>query len=253
MKSKTMRVTTYFFKHMLRQIFYGVGVIVAIILFSWLMSGHDTGFFADFQLQIGVFIGFFATIVALTPYADFKLLIQNGVSRRTFWISRTITLVVINLFGQVLGMIFNFFKIGTPATDSVTWDFYGHFFHSASLNWVVWVVLVFLGSTMMILLASVVGSCFSLLTKRVRRYVFLALAAAFFLSIRVIAMVATGDGIVHFAIWFRNFIYFLLGGTPNTIGGHFNPTVPFISMLLVSLAALVAGYYVTQQFKIKNE
>lgn len=254
MKSKTMRVTTYFFKRMLRQILYGLGVVLAIILFSWLLSNRDTEFFANFKIQFGALIGFFAMFVALTPYADFKLLIQNGVSRRTFWLGRTIALVVINLLGQVLDMILGFFKIGTPvAENSAAWQLYGRFFQSASLNWLIWAVLVLVGSTVTVLLASVVGSCFSLLTKRVRRYVFLALAAAFFLGIRLIAMVMTGDAVVHFAIWLRNIIYFLIGGTPNVGAGHFNPTVPFISLLVLCSAALVASYYVTQQFKIKNE
>ncbi|KRM89991.1 hypothetical protein [Liquorilactobacillus cacaonum] len=261
MTTKEVSVTTYIFKHILKQL----GVVIfwmafSFIFFPWMFNGFDISKFSlksSFKdIYVGSILAFIIPCLALFPYNDFKLLIQNGISRRTYWKARLFSFLGLSLLGQLLGIIISLLN---PYTNH-TWEngsmymlLYGKYFTSSTTNSFLGLCFVLISTSVVTIIATFVGSFFSLFSKKTKVYTFIGFFVVGIVFINWIA-IATQNQSAH--VIMKNMgqmMTFIFGITPGNADGKWNPTMPFVTAIITGIIATFGSYKVTQKFKIKNE
>lgn len=266
MSTKRWAVTRYLFMEQLQLLwrtyaFILVAFVVLPLLFAILTGNLSHYSFGSTltDLGIGAVFGFFILVTMSLTYDNFKLFIQNGISRKTYWQAKVINLIGLSFGMEIISALYNFLVTaparghsGQAFLDSTAYSLYDHFLGS---NLVVnilgymafnWLFFIGLGLTGM-----AIGSIFALLTKFVRNIAIIAIPVLGFFLLVFLSNTSTSpsnynlDGLV-------NFLKFLMGYHANAQPGYFNPTVPMLTMIIGCVIMGGIAYYFNQKLKLKK-
>ncbi|AVK63599.1 ABC transporter permease [Lactobacillus sp. CBA3606] len=266
MSTKTRAVTRHLLKEYTQTLGWSYAIVLIVlvvlpVLFSLLtgeISKYD--FASNFaNLNVGMIFGFVVFILYALTYDNFKLLIQNGISRKTYWQARLSSLTIFSLFGTLIAFIYNY-GIAAPLLNttlqsklnSTYYQPYSHFF-GTQLLWnllgntlFTWIFFIALGTFGM-----AIGSIFALLTKFVRRLCFVVIPILGVFLLGFISSVTVTHLNDRYAFdGFANFVKFLVGY--HAKNGYFNPWMPMATMIIGSVITAAIAYCFNQQLKIKN-
>jgi len=268
MSAKLKVATRYLFREQLKYLglvyFYVIASLAVIPFLFALFTGtlNHLSFGHLFVFNFSFIFGLFAFIWMTFSYDNFKLFIQNGISRKTFWLARLLSLLMVSLIGELLATIY-YFAVSNPIQH---WHFaqgfnhqfyaqlYGTHFGSGTMPNLIagfiltWLLFVALGLSGMAL-----GSIFSLLTKTVRRVVLIAIPilGGFFL---VLLMNVSSPGSAtdaHTKAIFE-FLYWLMGGSNHDSAGSLNPIMPALTLIVIGILMAAIAYYFNRKLKLKN-
>lgn len=268
MSAKLKTTTRYLLLEQLRYLgFIGIFFLVSTLgsqLISAIVAGKFSWqtFLSSFTVNIGFLFGLFILVFMMLTYDNFKLLIQNGISRKTYWRARVLSIISLSLIGDLIAAAY-YYLVTTPIEHrSLTTGFshqayaqlYGSFFgnHNLAGNLIgnlffMWAVFIMLGLSGM-----AIGSIFSLFTKTVRRLVLITIPilGGFFLVflINVFTRFPININLEGFA----KFLGFLAGYTNQSKAGALNPITPMLTMLVLALLMAAIAYYFNRKLKIKN-
>ncbi|KRL00472.1 hypothetical protein [Liquorilactobacillus capillatus] len=257
--AKEKSVVFYLFKRVFRQLLFVfmwflIGGVIFPMTLSLITGSNYNLLQAIRSLELGPTFYLVIGCLALLSYDDFKLLIQNGVSRYTYWKAKVITFIGISVLSQTIAIIYFFLMRlilnGNRWEDySLFMQVYGGFFKNTTIAYLVSFIFAILSAGVFSLSCILVGSIFSLFTKRQRRLIILALITLFIVGIATIS-----NTYQHIAFnaepWFVNTLNFLVGYDK---GGTLNPTMPFIDMVLLGIIVCFGSLQVIKRFKIRNE
>ncbi|MFC6182334.1 ABC transporter permease [Lactiplantibacillus daowaiensis] len=266
MSTKLRAVTRYLIKEQFQLLGWTyLCLFAAFVILPFLMAlftGNLKGFSfisTVSDLGLGVVFGFFIFMTMSLTYEHFKLLIQNGISRKTFWQARILTLLVMSVAGEFIAALYNY-GVTAPVhhhsasqfLDASTYSLYAHYFGSnLAINLgasFIFSCLFFigLGTTGMAL-----GSIFSLLTKFVRRIVIITIPILGFFFLVFVTSTAAGNSHYNFE-GLANFVKFLLGYQANGAAGNFNPWPPMLTMVIGSIIMAGIAYAFNRKLRIKQ-
>lgn len=262
MTAKEVSVTNYFFKNTLKKLGYIlIWIIFSSLFFPWVFSGFN---FSSISLRsiltdttLGPVLSILISGIALFPYNDFKLLIQSGISRKTFWKARILSFLAVSILGQLIGIVVGLLNPYTNHSwygSSLYMQVYGKYFGSTAMNSFMGLCFILLSTSVVTVGAIMVGSIFSLFTKKARVYIFIGLFVMAVVFINWISAAVQNDYMLNIIKHTDSFLHFIVGysGT-NARVGAWNPTMPFIVAVLTGVVCLFGSYKIMELFKIKNE
>ncbi|MFT9004311.1 MAG: ABC transporter permease [Liquorilactobacillus hordei] len=262
MTKKEISVTNYFFKNTVKKLGYIlIWIVFASLFFPWLFSGFN---FSSLSVKnvltdtnLGPTLSILISGIALFPYNDFKLLIQNGISRKTFWKARVLSFLAVSILGQLIGIIFallNPYMQHSWQESSMYMQVYGKYFGSTAMNSFMGLCFILLSTSVVTIGAIMVGSIFSLFTKKAKVYIFIGLCAMIVVLINWVSAAVQNDYMLHVIQGTNSFIHFIIGYSgASSHAGAWNPTMPFIVSILTGVICLIGSYAIMKLFKIKNE
>jgi len=265
MSIKQRSVTRYLFREQLQLLLQTFGFLLASFIVLPLLFAILTGNLSNFSLHdsvtelgLGVAFGFFIFITMTLTYDNFKLFIQNGISRKTYWQAKIVSMMILSFFMEIVSTLYNFLVTapargisGARFLDSMPYSLYSHFFGAQLFVNVLgsmfftWIFFIMLGLTGM-----AVGSIFGLLTKAIRNIVIVAIPVLGFFGIVFISNSAAGKTTYNFDGLF-NFIKFLAGDNGRHTG-YFNPAMPILTMLIFAIIMGAIAYFFNQKLKLKK-
>lgn len=183
-------------------------------------------------------------------YERFSFLIQNGISRRTGWAAKVVSLSIISLIATVYDFIISMFSLlDGDGYDAIPYlSLYGHFFRSQIPNMVMMVIVTFIFMLTVAIIGMVVGSFFSLLTRRHQKGALITAPIIVILLFTVLSRAIRSKLISFTAI--ENFLKFLIGYSKTM--GNFNPFVPSMIMVVLIIISLIISRGLNTKLKIKR-
>ncbi|MFT8389510.1 MAG: ABC transporter permease, partial [Lentilactobacillus hilgardii] len=123
---KTSQITKYLFKRQIvilgEMYLVTFAAIYILPLLLSLITGtlHDYSFVRILKTSpITGFFSFFMFVIATLSYENFKFLIQNGISRKTFFEAQITVYGLFILIGNTVNLVYNYL-IYTPMTNRDT-------------------------------------------------------------------------------------------------------------------------------------
>lgn len=262
MTVKEKNVVFFLFKRVFRQLLYVLmwlllGGIVFPMVLSFITGTNYNLVEAIRNITLGPMLYIIIGCLALLSYSDFKILIQNGISRRTYWKAKVIAFLGISGLSQVIGILYVFLIRQTLSGTgwekySLFMQIYGGFFKNTTVAYLMSFLFAILSSFVFSLFCILIGSIFSLFTKKQRRLIFLALITLF-----VVGIMTTADGYNRYGFTVSskviNVLNFLAGYDKSTAGKGLNPTMPFIDLIIFGIFSGICSLKVMKHFKIRNE
>ncbi|MGF7436696.1 hypothetical protein [Lentilactobacillus senioris] len=189
---------------------YALIILVVMPIFFAIISG-TFGTFSISNTIENSNVGFITTLIlggmALLSYEDYKFLIQNGISRNTYFKNQISSYGAIILIGAVIDELYylamHFFLNGTNFYQGCYSDFISNEF----LNEIVGFCYHLLWLVAVVTSALAVGSFLSLFSKRVQR---LIIICGFVAMIVLMGIVSSSISTIA-VTWIDDFIKFILG------------------------------------------
>ncbi|WP_283680194.1 ABC transporter permease [Lentilactobacillus sp. Marseille-Q4993] len=230
---------------------WAIGILIILPFVLSLLTGTLNNFNWRGNLQadgvVAIFSFFIFAISALT-YENFKLLIQNGISRRTFFISQLYVLIAIAAIGAVANVLYGYLTM--PLTGVEKFDTYlnayGGFFTNDIVSFIANLIFTWLTTSAIAMTGMAVGSFLSLFSKRLQRLILIAGPIVAFVTLMFVAR-----SIASYSLsvsWVADFVKFIIGYAKT---GPFNP-FPFMGANLiwaVAMASLSKYFFSKKQLK----
>jgi hypothetical protein len=219
----------------------GTGMTVASVFYGML----------TFTARIGI-----ATNVALlfyfgfATYERFAFLIQNGISRRTGWLSKIFSLVIISVVASCYNLIFSVItvqKYGELATPYMA--VYGKFFQVDALNYVGMALIIFLLMWAVAMFGMVVGAFFALFSKQNQRRLLIGIPVLGTIVLAALIRAVEDDYIPSELI--SAALKFVMGITRDAPYVS-NPIIPGVFMIVLITIALVVSRWLNSKLRIKR-
>ncbi|MEE6725863.1 ABC transporter [Pediococcus acidilactici] len=259
--NKIAAVVKYDLSNYLRLILIAYAWIIGLILgVPALINLIGKGFSGtlnviEAQLNTISFGAIFVNVVLIfycgfLTYERFAFLIQNGVSRRTGWIAKLISLLALTVVAIIYGLIVNALSLmgDQNKNTSLYWAFYGHFYKNGVLN----VLSMILTNLVFLLLVAaggmMLGALFALLKRRQQRVIVVGIPLALILIFTIIGRMISEKVFT----WERidDLIRFILGDTGTM--GHLNPIIPTVIMLILLVACLAISRWLNVRLRLKR-
>ena len=214
------------------------------------------------DLSLGALFFLLIFIVGALTYDNFKLFIQNGISRPTFFQARVLTLIIFSGGCVIVNAIYYYgvhapyLHLSTQAALMKTgYTLYGYALGgNVWLNLLVslvfnWIFFVGVGLTGM-----ACGTLLALFGKWAKTFLIIATPIIGVLIIWMIALIMMRNQSNYNYTGLENFLKFIIGypshGEAKT--GYFNPTMPLITMLLGCGIMGSLAYLFNSKLKIRN-
>jgi len=237
---KVKQVSKYLFEHQISLVgqMYLWTIVVMLILPALLAL--ITGTIQDFSFTdqlagtpIGFLVTSFVFVISSLTYTNFKLLIQNGISRITFFRGEVISLMLVTLITNIINLLFGVLTL--PFSDSKSFNVFTSMYQSEFSNHFLAGATNFVFSWLWILAFALtglaIGSLMSLFSKRIQRVIFIAVPVFLFvILVFAVNMFKVSD---QTATWVANFMKYILGYTDSQ-GTHLVPWRMMVAMVLWS-------------------
>lgn len=255
---KTNKITKYLFKRQI--VILGEMYLVtflAIYILPLLLS-IITGSLRSYSFgnilknsPITGFFTFFMFIIATLSYENFKFLIQNGISRKTFFEAQITVYGLFILIGNTINLLYNYL-IYTPMAHRSDFDLfmavYAKFFNHGLTSVGAHFIFSALILVTMTLIGMTIGSFLSLFSRTWQRIILVATPIIggvtliyIFSALRTSSFKMT---------WVETFAEFIFGYHRS---GIFNPFPMMGFMLIVNIALLVIIRYLFSKKQLKRE
>lgn len=215
---KTRQVNKFLFDHQISAVGWLYAWAILITLVLPVVLAFVTGTIGEFSFAqqvsdtpLGSLFGVFIFVISMLTYSNFKVLIQNGISRMTFFKSQVIVLLVLTLIGNVINLAYGY--LISPLTGDKHFNTflsaYNAYFNNPIAAGIVnfvfsWLLLIALSMT-----GLAIGSFLSLFSKRNQRIILIAAPIA--LIVVLVFMVQTLSPNSRTVSWVENFAKFTVG------------------------------------------
>lgn len=260
MSERQKGVTTYLFRNTLRQMGYVFawtlfGMLLIPLMIEILTTNQSIDFAGELRnFSLGPVLLIILAIVSMRNYDNFQFMIQNGVSRKMFWQSKMIVLVIAALTTQLLGYLYrclisNFLGADDWQKASLYMMSYGKFAGAAIINQILAIIFSLLFAIALVLGADLIGSIFSLFPKKQKYLIGVAL-----LTLGVVGLTALSN-------WSAQHqqqalaVFGLLSGYSRQRAVHasLNPTMPFMELIGMIVISLLGTCLTFKHFQIRND
>ncbi len=201
------------------------------------------------NMPFGTVFSIYLIVISSISYESFKMFIQNGISRRTFFIGKLSTLMILILIGDFINLLFGYL-IQIPLVGYERFNLfmgsYAGFFHNVFAS----VLFNYLMSGLLLIclvtFVMAFGSAMSLLSKRLQRLMVIGIPIIGIILI----FIATSlwHSMAYKGTWMLNLFKLVVG---FNAGNQLNP-FPLISFLLVFsivFAAIARFFFSKKQLK----
>ncbi|MDV0431831.1 ABC transporter permease [Lactiplantibacillus sp. DA1] len=216
--------------------------------------------FAD--LSLGALFFMFIFIVGALTYDNFKLFIQNGLSRQTYFQARVLALLTLSGLFVIINAIY-YYGVHAPYLQWSTntalmksgYALYAYALGSqvwlnilASLlfNWIFYIGVGLTGMAC--------GTLLALFGKWAKTILIISIPIIGMLIIWIMALIMARNQSTYNYTGLENFLKFIIGypGHEEAKTGYFNPTMPFITMLVG--CGIIGGlaYLFNRKLRIRN-
>ena len=120
MSTKLRATTRYLLIDQLKLLGQSLLAVIAIFIVMPFFFALVTGGLQSYSLlntlgnmNIGFLLMIFLFIANSLTYENFKLLIQNGISRKTYWAARVWTIIIIGFGGELISSIY-YYGVAAP-------------------------------------------------------------------------------------------------------------------------------------------
>lgn len=230
-------------------------LVVVPLLLSVLLGQFD-----DYSLStyvpgslIALVLIVFLFVYGGITYDGFKLFIQNGIGRKTFFWSKTYALATITVIMEVINLAYAYMyhRFVTHKSDSIfaMSGLYGHYFKSALANHVALLLVTLLFFVCVTVTGMVLGSLLGLYSRRVQVFMIVGIPIGFIILIIVLVMLNSQSSLK--LTWLFNFLVYLIGYSgKTTTEGHFNVFAPLISGSVYTCMMLLISFRLTLKLKV---
>ncbi|MCY9807282.1 hypothetical protein OXT66_07015 [Lentilactobacillus senioris] len=213
---KNRVVSQYLFQRHIKSLILAYIYAIVILIVMPLMFAIISGSFGTFSIGNtfkGIDTGLITTFIlggmALLSYEDYKFLIQNSISRNTFFKNQVSSFGFIILIGamfdELYSLITRFFLGGTTLYQS----WYGNFITNATLSELMGFLYHILWLLAVVATGLAVGSFLSLFSKKVQRLIIIGSFVAFVVLLGIIFSASNRNTIA--VTWIADFAKFILG------------------------------------------
>ncbi|MCI1922697.1 MAG: ABC transporter permease [Lentilactobacillus buchneri] len=255
---KTSQITKYLFKRQIvilgEMYLVTFAAIYILPLLLSLITGtlHDYSFVRILKTSpITGFFSFFMFVIATLSYENFKFLIQNGISRKTFFEAQITVYGLFILIGNTVNLVYNYL-IYTPMTNRDTFNIFMTAYAKFFSNGIITVIFNFIFSALtlviMTLIGMTIGSFLSLFSKTWQRI--LLVATPIIGGVTMIYIINALETSSLKMTWVEHFAEFILGYHRS---GIYNPFPMMAFMLLISVIMLAIVRYLFSKKQLKRE
>ncbi|WP_251898416.1 ABC transporter permease [Lactiplantibacillus paraplantarum] len=269
MSIKVRNTTRYLLTEQLKMTGWAVLTMIAVLgifpLFFALVTGNISHYsplsnFADLNFSVLFFMLIF--IIESLTYDNFKLFIQNGISRLTYFQARVLVLFTLSSLFVIINAIY-YYGIHAPylhwSTNTALmksgYMLYGHalgnqvwlnILASLFFNWIFYIGVGLTGMAC--------GTLLALFGKWAKTILIIGIPVLGMLIIWVIIVIMTRNQSNYNYTGLENFFKFIVGYPSHgeAKAGYFNPTMPFITMLIGCGIIGSLAYLFNRKLRIKN-
>lgn len=265
MQTKTKVVTTYLLIDWLKFVLPIFLAMLVLSFFNALLQMENWQMLVQktFDFPSSVFILMGVIFLGLGNYQKFEYLIQNGISRQTFFKAKMLAASIIVVGLTLIDYVNTYLiqkNVGVVVTDFYT-EFYGHFFATNWLNYGAKFIFDLLSLFILLSFLMLISLGLSLCKKTIRIIIivafitgpFLFLGLGINLLVRFIDQRTLASTANDFQIFFKKAFMFVTGYSRNIPTGHYNPTIYFIILILLSIIGVGLSYLVMQHLKLRSE
>lgn len=249
---KVIPTSKYLFKRQLNILgivfLYVIGFLVVLPFVFSLLTGN----IGDFSLKdiltgspVGTVLNFYIIAIAALSYENYKFLIQNGISRSTFYKSQLQVLLLLSLICTLISQAYTYIVYGflnaKSAELSVMQDTYGHTISNPFVKYVIFFVFSYLIIVSFAMSSMAVGGFLSLFSRRIQVILIIGLPiAGIVLLISLVNFInqyGFTNSIGKFIVWIFGFDY-------NEMRNEGVPTKgsPYRLMIAMAIWDIVMAY-----------
>ncbi|WP_232625365.1 ABC transporter permease [Pediococcus pentosaceus] len=240
---------SYFVRLILIVYLWLIGLLVGIpVLLHLVASGtegmviailNDLSLLTTAALFVNVALLFY---FGFLTYERFSFLIQNGISRRTGWYAKVISILIVALIGNIYSFITGLFALnGGSGYKSVPYlELYGHFFKSLPLD----LVSMFIVNYIMLVMLAV----FALLTRKNQKIVAISIPILGILLLAILERIVIRQS--HILDPLVAFLKFAMGYSKTL--GYFNPIIPATGMVILIVLSLIISRWLNTLLRTRR-
>ncbi|KRK99431.1 hypothetical protein FD04_GL002248 [Secundilactobacillus odoratitofui DSM 19909 = JCM 15043] len=232
-----------------------VGIVVLPFIFSLILGQAD-----DYSLSSYIPNGLTAIVLTIfvfvtggMTYDGFKLFIQNGIGRKTYFRSKVYALALIIVLGEAINLVYGALYqrlIGKSGTRLFGLSvLYGDYFKNSAANLLAVLLITLLFIACVAVTGMVIGTILGLFSRRVQ--VLLIVGIPILMFILLIVLVVLNDQSSLKLTWLWQFLVFIIGVVNDNIhSGHLVVYAPMISGSVYIAVMLSIAYYLTLKLRV---
>ncbi|MTV83022.1 hypothetical protein [Secundilactobacillus folii] len=257
---KTKAAFSYQFKNYLRLFgwtyLWAIVLVVFLPLLIALILGQIHGFsVADYLPRVlpAIVVGSFVFAFGGITYDGFKLFIQNGIGRKTYFYSKLLALSSILLIGELInvvyGVLYTHFISNRRAAIFAFSSLYGKYFNSKVENTISVIVITLLFIVCIMVTGMLLGTILGLFSRRAQMMLIVGAPILLIILLAVLMSVNTQNRLI--STWLPQFLLYIIGMSDmSTPQGHFIAFAPMISGSVYIIIVLVTTYYLTLRLRV---
>lgn len=256
---KTNKVTKFLFRKQIiglaeMYVFLFAAFLVLPFIFS-LISGSLSDYSLAEQMRgtwVTAAFGVYMFAISTLSYENFKFLIQNGISRQTFFNSQIVVNGLLILIGNTFNLAYQYLVLMPlvhARNTNIFMSSYAGYFHNSIVaflfNFIFSGLLLVVGA----LAGMVIGNFLTLFSKFIQRIILIVTPIVGYITL----MYAASRVILHHDFemtWVANFAKFVLGYRST---GSYDPFPMIVAMVVVSAIMLLIVRYLFSKKQLKRE
>lgn len=256
---KTNKVTKFLFR---KQII-GLGEMYVLLFAAFLVLPFIfsliSGSLSDYSLAdqmrgtwVTAAFGIYMFAISTVSYENFKFLIQNGVSRPTFFNSQIIVNGLLILIGNTFNLAYQYLVLMPlvhAKNTNIFMSSYVGYFHNPFVGFIF--NYLFSGLLMMVgaLSGMVIGNFLTLFSKFIQRIILIVTPIVGYITVAYTASRVILDDRFQMT-WVANFAKFILGYRST---GAYDPFPMIVTMVIMSVVMLLIVRYLFSKKQLKRE
>ncbi|WP_282801894.1 hypothetical protein [Secundilactobacillus kimchicus] len=232
---------------------WGIAGIVVIPLLMWLLFDRSSAYNLNATLPnalTAIVLTIFLIAYGGNTFDGFKVLIQNGIGRKTYFWSKAAVMATIIIAGEVVNALYGLFYVAVVDSHGTVLAFQG-FYGKATASPIVSGLITFLITVLFMfcltMTAMFAGSVLALFSRRTQ--LILLVGIPILLFIMMFAAAAIDLPRIWQFTWLSTLAEWVYGYHPNVQAGTFNAGAPLISGLIYLGVMTGATYAVNLKLK----
>lgn len=256
---KTNKVTQYLFRRQIIGLFEMYAFLFVAFLILPFIFSLISGSLSDYSLAeqmrgtwITAAFGVYMFAISTLSYENFKFLIQNGISRTTFFEAQVTVYGLLILIGNTFNLFYQYvvlMPLVHAHNTNIFMSSYVNYFHNPFVGFIF--NFIFSGLLLVVgtLIGMVIGNFLTLFSKIVQRIILIVTPIIAYITLMHTASKLILDASFQMT-WVANFAKFILGYRAT---GAYDPFPMMISMLVVAAVLLVIVKYLFSKKQLKRE
>ncbi|MGF2385931.1 ABC transporter permease [Lentilactobacillus otakiensis] len=256
---KTNKVTKFLFRRQIiglaeMYLFLFAAFLILPFLFS-AISGSLDDYSLSRQMQgswVTAAFGVYMFAISTLSYENFKFLIQNGISRPTFFNAQIVVNGLLILIGNTFNLVYQYLVLMPlvhARNTNIFMSSYSGYIHNSILDFIA--NFIFSGLLLVVgaLFGMVIGNFLTLFSKFVQRIILIATPVIGYITLMYTASRVILDHNFQMT-WVANFAKFILGYRAT---GSYDPFPMIVAMVVIAVVMLLITRYLFSKKQLKRE